>query len=156
MENPVYVSGDEFGNVISVSKNNRDFGWITLVQDNVLIQDGWANNKKLTSIIMGKLEVLDKLNYVAGEILPGKIIVIESLTPFSSEDYDVKLSGPNGIPCTFEGKRIYRKTFYTDNLESKSIFVKHDNKEEIKAFNAGTLNKKVEPVNKASREMFEV
>ena len=157
MENSVYVAGDEFGNIITVSKNNPEFGWITLKQDSIVVHNGWANNRSLSAIIMGKVSVLEQMNHAAGQILDGNIVVVESLKPFTSEDRDVKLSGPNGIPCTYQGQTIYRKTFYTDNPDARNILISHDNADEIRAFNAhgkSSIEDLIKPKNSAPKPIL--
>lgn len=132
MANPVYVVGDENGSAISVSKNNTDFGWITVRQDNLSITNGWANKKSISAIIMGRVDVLEALDLAAGEILDGQIVVVEQLKPFSSEDRDLKIAGSTKVVCKVNGQPIYRKTFYTNDMNAKSVFIQHDNAEEIR------------------------
>lgn len=133
MTNLVYVSADENGSVINISKNNSDFGWITLRQDKLVITNGWAQNKSLSTIIMGKIESLEAFNFVEGQVLDGKIIVREQLTPFIDETRDVKVAGSTGVMCKVNGQPIYRKTFYTMNTDEKDIFIQHDNVDEIRS-----------------------
>lgn len=132
MTNPVYVSADENGSVINVSKNNSDFGWITLRQDKLVITNGWAQNKSLSTIILGKVEHLEAFNFVEGQVLDGKIVVREQTTPFVDETRDVKVAGSTGVVCKVNGQPIYRKTFYTSNMDEQDIFVQHDNVDEIR------------------------
>jgi len=132
MTNPVYVVGDENGSVITLSKNNPEFGWITVRQDSLSIDNGWANRKSLSAIIMGRPDILEAFDLAAGEILSGKIVVVEQLKPFSSEDKDLKIAGSTGIVCKSNGQPIYRKTFYTTNVDAQSVFIQHDNADEIR------------------------
>ena len=132
MTNLVYVSADENGSVINISKNNSDFGWVTLRQDKLVITNGWAQNKSLSTIILGKVENLEAFNFAEGQALDGKIIVREQLTPFIDETRDVKVAGSTGVVCKVNGQPIYRKTFYTMNTDEKDIFIQHDNVDEIR------------------------
>ena len=47
-------------------------------------------------------------------MLPGKIVVVESLTPFNPEnpDRDLKIAGGTGVICRIDDQPIYRQTFY--------------------------------------------
>lgn len=136
MTNPVYVVGDENGNVINVSSNNPNFGWIIVRQDNMAIVNGWLQNKSVSAIIMGSVDNLERANYAPGQVLEGKIVVKEQLEPFSSPDRDLKIAGATGIVCSVEGKPIYRKTEYVTNMNITDVFVQHDNTEEIKSANS--------------------
>ena len=147
MENSVYVVGDENGGVITLSKNNQEYGWLTLRQDRMRISNGWAQNKALSTIIMGKTTDLESLNLASGEILDGQIIVREQLKPFSTEDRDLKVAGSTGIVCSVNGKPIYRKTFYTTDMTLTDVEIQHDNGDAIRAANATEAsNRTVEPV----------
>lgn len=128
---PVYVVGDENGSVITLSSNNPEYGWITLRQDQMLIHNGWLQNKSLSTIIMGKSVDLEKMNLAEGQVLEGCIYVKEQLEPFSSEDRDVKVAGSTGIVCSVNGQPIYRKTFYSKQ-HVDSTFIQHDNADEIR------------------------
>lgn len=129
---PVYVVGDENGSVITVSSNNPEYGWVTLRQDVLSITNGWANKKSLSTIIMGEVGVLEAMDLAAGEVLDGKIVVIEQLKPFTTPDRDVKVAGSSKIVCKVNGQPIYRKTFYTVDPKINSVFIQHDNVDEIR------------------------
>ena len=135
MENSVYVVGDENGGVINVSANNPEYGWVVLRQNKMSINNGWLQNKSVSTIVMGTVTNLEAMNYVAGEVLDGKIIVEERTTPFSSEDRDLKIAGDTGIVCSVGGKPIYRKTFYTTNMNLTDTLIPHDNGDAIRAAN---------------------
>lgn len=144
MESSVYVAGDENGGVITLSQNNPEYGWITLRQDQMIIHNGWLQNKSLSTIIMGKAVDLEKMNLAEGQVLEGCIYVKEQLEPFSSEDRDVKVAGATGIVCSVNGQPIYRKTFYSKQ-HVDSTYIQHDNAEEIRAALQSTSSKNVTP-----------
>lgn len=129
---PVYVVGDENGSVITASSNNPEYGWITLRQDVLSITNGWANKKSLSTIIMGEIGVLEAMDLAAGEVLDGKIVIIEQLKPFTTPDRDVKVAGSSKVVCKVNGQPIYRKTFYTVDPKINSVFIQHDNVDEIR------------------------
>lgn len=156
MENSVYVASDENGGVITVSQNNPEYGWVTLRQDQILINNGWVQNKSLSTIVMGRVADLEAMNLAEGEVLDGQIIVREQTEPFTSADRDVKVAGATGIVCSVGGNPIYRKTFYTLDTNQKSVFVQHDNAEEIRAALQSTSPKAVTPSANTQEELADV
>jgi hypothetical protein len=134
----VKVVGDDHGNVIVKSVNNPEYGYIKIEQEAPTFKQGWLNFNRRVAIIKGKVKDLQKLNYQIGSELPGKIVIVESLRPFSNEaDRDFKIAGATGVICRVDDEPIYRQTFYTQNLNEPDIFIQHTNTDEIKdVFNA--------------------
>jgi len=133
--NKVTVAADKNGNVIGVSPNNPEYGWIRVEQNARVISDrGWLRNSKRSALIKGKVEDLVASNYKEGEEITGKIIVIESHDPFNPEnpDRDIKLSGDTGVICRVDDQPIYRQTFFTPNVNAQDELIMHTNTEEIK------------------------
>ncbi len=136
MKNQVVVTGDAAGNVIITSANNPEYGFIRVEQSRMLVDDrGWARKKTVSALIPGKVEDLQGFDWSAGEVVSGKVVVEESLTPFNTQDpdRDLKIAGDTGVICTFEGQPIYRKTRYSIDANSSDTFIKHDNVDEIRA-----------------------
>jgi|694.fasta_scaffold09189_5 hypothetical protein len=136
MKNQVVVTGDAAGNVIITSANNPEYGFIRVEQSRMLVDDrGWARKKTVSALIPGKVEDLQGFDWSAGEVVSGKVVVEESLTPFNTQDpdRDLKIAGDTGVICTFENKPIYRKTRYSIDANSSDTFIKHDNVDEIRA-----------------------
>jgi len=139
MNTKVIVTADENGNVIGVSKNNPEFGYIRVEQTAPMVTDkGWLKISKRSSLIKGRVEDLQVLNYTAGQVLPGTIVVKESLMPFNTEnpDRDLKIAGETGVVCRIDDQPIYRQTFYTTNPNSYDELITHDNTEEIREVQA--------------------
>jgi hypothetical protein len=135
MDNSVKVAADKNGNVIGVSENNPEYGYIRIEQVATQINnEGWLRNVKRSALIKGKVEDLVDCAYQEGEVLPGKIIVVESFKPFNSlnPDRDLKIAGSTGIICRVDDQPIYRQTFYTTNVNAVDELITHDNTEEIK------------------------
>ena len=131
----VTVVADKNGNVIGVSKNNPDYGYIRVEQQVIHINnEGWLKNIKRSALIKGKTEDLLNTGYVEGTVLPGKIIVVESLVPFNPENpnRDLKIAGDTGVICSIEDQPIYRQSFYTTNVNAHDELITHDNYDEIK------------------------
>ena len=139
MNNKVTVAADKNGNVIGVSLNNPEYGYLRVEQNATQIDDsGWLRNVKRSALIKGKVEDLMNTGYKEGTELPGKIIVRESMVPFNpnNPDRDLKIAGFTGVICRIGDEPIYRQTFYTSNLNAFDELITHDNSEEIKEVQA--------------------
>lgn len=133
--NKVKVVADKNGNLINVSQNNPEYGTIKVEQDVAMIDSkGWVKNTKRVAFIKGKVEDLASLSYKANTFVQGKIVVVESLTPFNSEnpDSDLKIAGDSGVICRYDDQPIYRKSFFTTNLNAFDELIQHNNSDEIK------------------------
>lgn len=131
----VTVTADATGNVIGVSQNNPEYGYIRVEQIATQINDeGWLKTVRRSALIKGRVQDLIDTKYDADTEISGKIVVRESLTPFNSEnpDRDLKVAGSTGVICRIGDEPIYRQTFFTTNLNAQDEFIMHDNKEEIK------------------------
>ena len=131
----VTIVGDVNGNVITQSSNSPEYGWIRLEQNVVQINErGWLKVAKRSTILKGKITDLQAAAYKAGDKLPGKIVVVESLIPFNQEspDRNLKIAGNTGIVCRVDDQPIYRDTFYTTNPEAYDELIQHTNSDEIR------------------------
>jgi hypothetical protein len=131
----VKIVADDNGNVIAVSKNNPEYGYVRLEQKSIQIDhNGWLKSVKRSTILKGKMEDLLQTGYTANTELPGKIIVKESLTPFNTDnpDRDLKIAGSTGVICRIDDEPIYRQSFYTTDMEAFDQLIPHNNNEEIK------------------------
>jgi len=135
----VRVAADINGNVIGVSQNNPEYGYVRVEQSVTQISEaGWLKPVKRSALIKGKVEDLAEAGFVEGHELSGKIIVKESLTAFNPEnpDRDLKIAGVTGVVCTIDDQPIYRQTFYTSNQEAYDDLITHDNTIEIREVQA--------------------
>ena len=135
----VVVTGDANGNVIGVSENNPDYGYVRVEQNGTFINDqGWLRMSKRSTLIKGLVKDLEVANFKAGQELPGKIVVVESLIPFNPEnpDRDLKIAGDTGVICRIDDQPIYRQTFFTSNLDATDQLITHTNSEEIREVQA--------------------
>lgn len=123
------------GSLISTSPSNPDWGWYKVEQERMTINDeGVARMEKLSAIVQGWMKDISGLKWKEGMVLPGKIIIRESLTPFNKKnpEKDLKVAGESGIVCSVAGAPIYRRYFYNVNPNAVDQLIAHDNKEEIK------------------------
>jgi hypothetical protein len=135
----VVVSADQNGNVIGVSENNPEYGYVRVEQTGSFINDqGWLRISRRSALIKGLVKDLVETGFSAGQEIPGKIVVIESLTPFNSEnpERDLKIAGDTGVICRYDDQPIYRQSFYTSNLNANDQFIVHTNSQEIKEVQA--------------------
>jgi len=134
-QSKVRVTADANGNVIGVSQNNPEYGYVRVEQSVTQISEaGWLKPVKRSALIKGKVEDLAQAGFVEGYELSGKIIVKESLTPFNPEnpDKDLKIAGQTGVVCRIDDQPIYRQTFFTSNQDAYDELITHDNSIEIK------------------------
>jgi hypothetical protein len=160
MQTKVNIIADDMGNVIRQSSTNSEFGHVRLQQERVTFGNtGWVKKSVLSTLLHGKLEDLQSLGLENFKSLPGKIVIKESLEPFSNTDpdRDYKYAGDTGIICCQDGQPIYRKTFYVSDNTAEDVLVAHTNGQDIKDANGGgsMLKKTSVKVDKAtSAEAF--
>lgn len=131
----VVVTADASGNVIGVSKNNPEYGYVRVEQTvNQFNDRGWLRVVKRSALIKGQIKDLVDAGFAAGKQLPGKIVVVESFRPFNPEnpDRDLKIAGDTGVICRVDDEPIYRQTFYTLNENAVDELIMHNNTEEIR------------------------
>lgn len=131
----VTVTADPLGNVIGVSENNPEYGYIRVESIATQISEGgWLRQVKRSALIKGKVDDLKAANYSAGDQIPGQIVVKESLEPFNPENPDrhLKIAGETGIPCLLDDQPIYRETFFTNNPYAEDVLIAHNNNEQIR------------------------
>jgi hypothetical protein len=130
----VTVTEDKNGNIVTISDNNPEFGFIKVSQLVTQIANGWLRQVVRTAIINGKLDDLVEAKFKKGQELPGKIVIIESFNPFNlkNPDQDLKIAGDTGVICRVDDQPIYRQSVYTVNDQAQDEFIMHDNSYEIK------------------------
>jgi hypothetical protein len=130
----VRITADKDKNVITVSPNNPDYGWFFVEQTVAQLENGWFKNVTRKARITGKLSDLTESKFEVGQEFPGKIVVLESLTPFNTEnpDSDLKIAGKSGVVCRYFDQPIYRQSYFTSNLNSPDELINHTNSDEIK------------------------
>ena len=88
------------------------------------------------------MDDLQSLNLNESTPLNGKIIVKESVTPFSNNDpdRDLKIAGETGIVCSVDDQPIYRKTFFVADITAQDVLIAHTNGDAIREANGLTSN----------------
>ena len=130
----VKITADKNGNIITISENNPEYGWIFVEQTVSQFENGWMKNVVRKARINGKKNELVEAKFTKGQELPGRIVVLESLSPFDTEnsDRDLKVAGKTGVICRYDDQPIYRQSVYTSNLNAFDELITHTNGEEIK------------------------
>lgn len=135
METPVKITATKDGSIVGVSVNNPEYGYVRVEQTvREINASGWLSFVKRSALLKGKVDDLVKANFQEGEVLPGKIIIKESLVPFdpTNPDKNLKIAGETGVICRVDDQPIYRQTFYTTNLDATDELISHTNSQEIK------------------------
>ena len=148
--NSVKVAADDLGNVIRVSSNNPEYGVIRVVQESVQFNNGWMRRKEKSALIPGFVEDLQSLKWKNGQEVEGQVVVKESLEPFNENDpdRDLKYAFAGGTLCVYEDQPIYRRTFFTTDMNDTDEYVQHTNSSEIReasAENSAPVEKKATP-----------
>lgn len=140
MQNKVQIIADELGNVIRVSQNNEEYGYVRLSQDSFQVNNGFMQRKNVTTLLHGKIEDLREMGIQNMKELPGKIVVKEQLVPFDANnpDRDLKIAGSTGIICAVHGEPIYRKTMFTSDVTAEDVLLDHTNGDDIREANGVT------------------
>jgi len=100
MQSKVNILADDMGNVVRQSSSNPEFGHVRLQQTRVTFGNGgWVKKSNISTLLHGKLEDLEELGLDTMDSIPGKIVIKESLQPFSKTDpdRDYKKAGETGI-----------------------------------------------------------
>ena len=67
-----------------------------------------------------------------------------------------KRAGNNGPICLFEDQAIYRRTYYTLDLNDADVFIQHTNVQEIREANAANNAVVVKQVKSAATKQEEI
>lgn len=136
MNNSVKVIKNPKSGLVVTPTNNPEFGYVTVQSKSRQIKGGFSRNVVLSALITVAMKDADAFH--EGQVLPGKIVVKESLEPTNPDnlDQDIKIAGESNIPCTVGGAPVYRTTEYTEDMTASSTFVEHDNGDAIKAYQA--------------------
>ena len=128
MASPVTVTANDQGQVV-VPSSNPEFGYVRVEQTATSFSGGWLRKEKRSALIRGKVEDLQSLNFKAVQTLPGKIQVIESLTPTNPNNVnqDMKVNPDNQEPLVVDGQPIYRTASYVQDVNAADVLIQHTN-----------------------------
>ena len=133
MENQVTVTRKQGESLLTISEN-PEYGYFRVEQVRRIHENGFYVPKKISALVHCKVSDFEKAPYNEGDIIPGKIIILESLTPFNKKnpENNYKIAGKTGIICKVNGQPIYKNTMFTNDDSKEDKLVKHTNSDEIK------------------------
>ena len=158
MQSKVNILADDMGNVVRQSSSNPEFGHVRLQQTRVTFGNGgWVKKSNISTLLHGKLEDLKELGLDTMDSIPGKIVIKESLEPFSKNDpdRDYKKAGETGIICAVDGQPIYRKTFFVADATAEDVLIAHNNGQAIRDANSSVTQVAVNNTTAAEAFGFE-
>lgn len=131
MKQAIKVTANEEGNVVNVSLNNPEYGYIRIAQKTSSFNaDGWLKTEDRSFLFKGPLEDLQSVGLQAGDIIPGNLVRVETLNP-ESEEAKPKVAGDTGVICKKNGQPIYSSIKYDQSGTDVDQLIAHDNREEI-------------------------
>lgn len=135
---PVWTPTD----TVAIEGNNPEWCAVNVMAIQSTFSDmGFENERVMSALIRRKTSGTDD-KYSAGQVLNGKIAVMETLTPTDPNDNSRDAKAPSaahaeaGIYCTVGGLPVYQRRYYTEDLTKADITIVHDNQEEIAQFTA--------------------
>lgn len=134
--------------VIRAANNPQDPSAAFIRLGTKVLGDGLKEQYRFTNTFQDTnalSNLLTTLGVGAGDIVPGKLVVEESLVPFSAANpaRDIKWADQAaGIKCMVEDRPIYRRIVHTTKMDKEDINIQHTNREELSnaarmRFNAG-------------------
>ena len=128
------------GQVIFPSSNNPEFGYLRVASSQAAFNDqGFVTMQKRSALIRGKVADLEALGLKEGQVLSGKIVIVESTTPTneSNPEQDLKINPKTEEVLTHNGSPIYRVGRYSEASNAMDTLLKHDAQETSVASPAG-------------------
>jgi hypothetical protein len=144
--NIVTASANDKGVIVNAYPSNKEYAWILLTQQKIVIDGGWVRESVRTTLQRGTTALLEKwISSYANNAyqLPGNIVVEEyledAIPPAVAKDNlrpDVtfeeaikgflKRAGADGPVLTKDGKRIVRFTKWDPTGTIADVTVQHD------------------------------
>ncbi len=116
--------------ILNVVIHASEYGWIFVEQ---LFIDLEGKETKRRAKYFGLYQYLNLLK--VGDILPGKIIILDSLIPFDKDnpERNFKIAGDIGALYLIDDSPIYSISFYDASGEMEDKYLTHNNEEELRA-----------------------
>jgi hypothetical protein len=135
------------GNVVTASKNNPEWGVVTVKSEQKVLEttaDGNSTFLRTVSryaLINGKTAELEA-TYKENMEIPGMRIIHRDTTEEKLGFSARKVSDADDAPfMTVEGQQIYRKSIVVpENSDMQDEIIRHDNQEEIALYNDSVVN----------------
>lgn len=128
-----------------LDKNGKPFGYIRVENPSSIdLSYSYENGgvkRGQSALVAMTVEAWEKSKkfYKEDMEIPGNVRIVESLE--KGPGFTPKMAGnkENAIPCTFQGKQVYRRTEFDPKGILEDVLIQHDNFDEISAANKANL-----------------
>lgn len=125
-KDPVKVINGKNGELIQTNERKPEYSSLMFEQNVFELQKGFLNKKRRVAFLAAKTEDLeyfvDALKLKHESILPGRIYVLESHSPF----YDLqnpKINPSTGEVILVDGKPIYRQMLWDESDTKEDVLI---------------------------------
>lgn len=105
-----------------LSKDGKSLGFYLSESVNIVMENGFIVKQRVTATHTIDQELAKELDWKEGHVLPGKIITLESFEPFY-DGQECKINPTTKAEVLVDGKKVYRNSVYTDNLQATSSLI---------------------------------
>ena len=127
------VAHPETGLLITPSVNKPEFGSIRIDSQQKVFSNGFMSVQNRTAFVSGRIEDLETMNLRAGMVLPGKIIRIESFSPFytagvngATRTQESKINPTTGEEVLTDGRPTYLNFVYTEDKDAQDYWISEE------------------------------
>lgn len=134
---PVKILKNKGESLYNIVHDSAEYAYV-LVEQQFISESGKITNR--TAKYFGLYQVLCSLS--EGDIIPGRIVLLESTFPFNEENpyRNLKVVDYIGALYTIEDRPIYQITFFDVTGEMDDQYIDHDNEEEIKEITKAVID----------------
>ena len=132
------VAHPETGLLITPSVNKPEFGSIRIDSQQKVFSNGFMSVQKRTAFVSGRIEDLETMNLRAGMVLPGKIIRIESFSPFytagvngATRTQESKINPTTGEEVLTDGRPTYLNFVYTEDKDAQDYWISEESADAV-------------------------
>ena len=132
------VAHPETGLLITPSVNKPEFGSIRVDSQQKVFSNGFMSVQKRTAFVSGRIEDLKTMNLRAGMVLPGKIIRIESFSPFytagvngATRTQESKINPTTGEEVLTDGRPTYLNFVYTEDKNAQDYWISEESEDAV-------------------------
>ena len=132
------VAHPETGLLITPSVNKPEFGSIRIDSQQKVFSNGFMSVQKRTAFVSGRIEDLETMNLRAGMVLPGKIIRIESFSPFytagvngATRTQESKINPTTGEIVLTDGRPTYLNFVYTEDKNAQDYWISEESEDAV-------------------------
>jgi hypothetical protein len=140
MKNTVRISAHPETGAVTTQTANPEFSYYVVKSKSLSYdKNGWEVESNRSAMIMGKTKSMQSRDLKDGQILPGKIILLQSFEPFIPGQAP-KINPTTGESVLTNGKESFMKTVYTEDMNAFDTWITEDVAESVttEAENAAT------------------